>query len=70
MYLYLLNNKIKEIDKKAFMYNYDGESVKKSKLKQIKDEDLNLLDKKLKELDGTLLVDVVRQFIRKHKIFI
>lgn len=49
----------------------DEENVKnKESLKPITDEDIINLDKQMNELDGTLLVDVVRRFMRNHKIFI
>ena len=41
----------------------------KYKLKQIKDEDLKTLDRYFKEIDGTLLVDLISRFIKEHKIF-
>lgn len=69
IYLYLLNNRISEIHKSDFQYNYDGEIKVKYKLKKITNQDLNELDRYFKELDGTLLCDLVRRFIKTHKIF-
>lgn len=74
----ILNNRILPSDKKAFEKNFfnnsclDEEKVKniKESLKPITDEDIINLDTKMNELDGTLLVDVVWEFMRNHKIFI
>ena len=70
-YQYLLKYKINKYDKKAFSINYSGNSVpnKKYILKEVTTNNLNKLKQNLDELDGTLLSDVVSQYIRNHKIF-
>jgi hypothetical protein len=69
IYMFLLNNRISELDKTNFQYNYNGEMKVKHKLKTITKKDLNKLDIDFKQLDGTLLCDVVGEFIKTHKIF-
>ena len=66
---WLLKNRIEKYNKSAFKQNYSGEKIK-LELKPIEDNDIDYLDKKIKELDGTLLVDIVFKFMRTHKIFI
>jgi len=62
---------IREYNKDAFRKNYNGElrTLDDSGLKEITDEDISYLDTRIKELDGTLLVDIVWRFMKDHKIF-
>ena len=70
LFQYLLGNKIKEIDKTAFTYNYQGnKSTALYQLTEVTDNNLTELDRYFKELDGTLLCDLVARYLRNHKVF-
>ena len=52
-----------------FLGNYKIETDDKIELQEITDEDITYIDTKMKELDGTLLVDIIVRFMETHKIF-
>lgn len=67
---WLLENRIEKHNKQAFIKNYSYGIKETVELKPITDEAIDYLDNSIKELDGTLLVDIVFCFMRTHKIFI
>jgi hypothetical protein len=69
-YNYLLPY-IETDNKKGFTKNYNGatHTLNDSELKEITDEDISYLDSIIKKIDGTLLVSIVWEFMKNHKVF-
>ena len=65
----ILKEKINEDDKEAFTDNYLGSRTTKYTLKNVTKANLNKLSKSFYELDGTLLSDIVAEYMETHKIF-
>jgi hypothetical protein len=69
IYKKILKEKIKEDDKEAFTNNYIGSRTTDYKLLKVTETNLNKLGKAFYELDGTLLSDIVGNYMETHKIF-
>jgi hypothetical protein len=55
---------------KNFLVNYKTQNYGKTGLlPEITDKDIIHIDTKIRELDGTLLCDIIWDFMRRHKIF-
>ena len=65
----IIYDKIEEKNKASFKDNYFGNRGLNNKLKEITDNDIEYLNKIIQELDGTLLVDLVSEFMETYKIF-
>ena len=67
---YLRDHKIEEDEKAGFESTYfDCRTSEEVYLKEIDDVDIAELDRWMKELDGTLLCDLVSGWMRDHKVF-
>ncbi len=69
IYKKILNEKIEEHNKKAFTSNYEGSRTTNYKLLKVSKANLDKLIKAFEELDGTLLSDIVAEYMETHKIF-
>ena len=69
IFQFILNRTIKE-NRKSLIMNWDGEMIDEEIiLKDITNDDIDYLRTEIRELDGTLLVDIVWKFMQKYKIF-
>lgn len=66
---YIIRKTIEDHNKRGFKQNYYGSRGGNRQLKEITDKDIAYLKSKIKELDGTLLVDITFEFMKTHKIF-
>lgn len=65
----ILSIKFENYLRPLFRINYLGNRGKEHNLKEITDDDIDFIKTKIEELDGTLLVDVVSNFMENYKIF-